>query len=149
MRAQPTGVRGPAAAGPGMPPNQRRLIVYVLLAAIVLIGLLRALFFHENRYEKIASGVTAALQANDMTAAEKYFNVEFAAKMNRGEVGRVADAFAPLGKIKHVKEITGSDAPVRGHEFTVTFAKGTADEKIRLDPDDKIVFFTHTITKGE
>jgi hypothetical protein len=148
MRPQPTGVRGPAVAGAGMPPNQRRLVVYVFVA-IVIIVLVRALFFHENKYEKIASGVTAALQENNLTAAEKYFNVEFAAKMNRGEVGRVADAFAPLGKIKHVKEITGSDAPARGHEFTVTFAKGSADEKIRLDPDDKIVFFTHTITKGE
>jgi hypothetical protein len=148
MRPQPTGVRGPAVAGAGLPPNQRRLIVYVLVALVVIV-LVRGLFFHENKYEKIAGGVTAALQANDLTGAEKYFNVEFAAKMNRGEVGRVADAFAPLGKIKHVKEITGSDAPARGHEFTVTFAKGTADEKIRLDPDDKIVFFTHTITKGE
>jgi len=146
MGVQPTGLRGPGVAGAGLPPNQRRLIVYVVVAIIAIV-LVRGLFFHENKYEKIADGVTKALQSNDLAGAQKYFNAESATKMDRGEVGRVADDLVPLGSLKKIKEITPADAPARGHEFTVTFAKGTVDEKIRFDPDDKIVFFKHTVAK--
>jgi len=147
MRPQPTGVRGPAVAGAGLPPNQRRLIVYALVAIVVIV-LVRGLFFHENKYEKIARDVTVALQKNDLAAVEKYQNAETATLVNRGIVGRAADKLAPLGNIKSVKEITGSDAPARGHEFTVTFERGAADEKIKFDPQDKIVSFNYDVTKG-
>jgi len=147
MRSQPTGVRGPAVAGAGMPPNQRRMIVYVLIAIVVIV-LVRGLFFHENKYEKLARDVTVALQKNDLAAVEKYQNAETATEVNRGIVGRAADKLAPLGNIKRVKEITGSDAPARGHEFAVTFDHGTVDEKMRLDPQDKIVSFNYDVTKG-
>jgi hypothetical protein len=147
MRPQPTGVRGPAVAGAGLPPNQRRLIVYVLVAIVVIV-LVRGLFFHENKYEKIARDVTVALQKNDLAAVEKYQNAETATLVNRGIVGRAADELAPLGNIKHIKEITGSDAPPRGHEFTVTFDRGTVDERIKFDPQDKIVSFKYDLTKG-
>jgi len=149
MRPQPTGGGGAAvaAAGPGLPPNQRRLIVYVLVA-IVAIVLVRGLFFHENKYEKLAREVTVGLQQNDFAAVEKYQNAETATELNRGIVGRAADQLAPLGKIKSVKEITDSKAPPRGHEFTVTFDHGTVDEKMKLDPQDKIVSFSYDVTKG-
>jgi hypothetical protein len=146
MRPQPTGARGAfASAGAGTPPNQRRLIIYVLIAIVVIV-LVRGLFFHENKYEKIARELTVALQKNDLATVEKYQNAETATEVNRGIVGRAADTLAPLGTIKSVKEITGSNAPVRGHEFTVTFDRGTVDEKMRLDPQDKIVSFSYTPT---
>jgi hypothetical protein len=148
MRPQPTG--GGAAvgsAGAGLPPNQRRLIVYAVVAIIVIV-LVRGLFFHENKYEKIARDVTVALQKNDLATVEKYQNAETATEVNRGIVGRAADKLAPLGSLKRVKEITGSNAPVRGHEFTVTFDRGTVDEKMRLDPQDKIVSFSYDVTAG-
>jgi hypothetical protein len=123
-------------------PQQIVVAVAALIVGVVGFNLVAG---HENKYEKLADEVTHALQTNDLAGAQKYFNAETATKMNHGNVGRDADEFTRLGKIKSVKEITAKDAPERGHEFTVTFERGAVDEKIRLDPDDKIVFFNHVL----
>lgn len=117
-----------------------QLVVWaVVVIAIVLV--LKGCVFHENAYEKIASGLTQALQNNDVAAVQKYQNAETATEINRGVVGRAADTLAPLGKIKSVKETTAKDAAPRVHDFTITFAKGTVREMMKLDPQDKIVAF--------
>jgi hypothetical protein len=147
MRAQPTGVRGPAVAGSGSTIKLRQVVIAALVA-FVLFVVVRGLFFHENKYETIARELTVALQKNDLPAVEKYQNAETATLVNHGVVGRASDELAPLGRLKHVKETTPAGAPPRGHEFTVTFDRGAVDEKIRFDPQDKIVMFKYDVSKG-
>lgn len=126
----------------GLNSRGRHLAMWaVVVVAIVLV--LRGCVFHENSYEKIASGLTAALQANDLAGVQKYQNAETATQVNRGIVGRAADTLAPLGKLKSVKEVTPKDAAPRVHEFVVHFAKGAVHEMMKLDPQDKIVVFRY------
>lgn len=123
-------------------PRGRQLLI-ALVALIVIFGLIKVFGPHENKYEKLARNVTVALQSNDVDAVKKYQNAETATTVNRGIVGRAADRLAPLGKLKDVKEVTAQDAPDRVHEFDVTFERGTIHEKIKVDPDFKIVHFQY------
>jgi hypothetical protein len=120
-----------------------RQLLYALIALLVVLALVKIFKPHANTYEKLAWNVTAALQSNDVEAVKKYQNAETATLITRGIVGRAADRLAPLGKLKSVKEITPSDAPERTHEFDVAFEKGTVHEKIKVDPDLKIVHFEY------
>jgi hypothetical protein len=120
--------------------NQRLLIGAIVVIAAVL--LLRSCFSHHaNHYEILAGEVTAALQNNDLAAVEKYQNAETSTRVTRGVVGRAADVLMPLGKIKDVREQTPAGDGDRVHEFNVTFEHGTLHEKMKVDPDDKIVVF--------
>jgi hypothetical protein len=124
------------------PPRARTNQTFVLVLAIVaLILLARACFPGENRYERIARGVTTALQNNDLAAVQRYENAETAAEMSRVRVAQAADAFAALGKIRRVREATPKGDPPRVHEFTVQFANGTVHERMQVDPQDKVVHF--------
>jgi hypothetical protein len=127
------------AAGPNS--KGRHLLLWAI-GLIVVVLLLRLVFgHHENRYEKLANEVTVAIQNNDLAGVQKYQNAETATEVNRGIVGRLSDELAPLGKLERVKEATPANVPSRGHEFDLTFAKGTAHEDLRVDPDGKIVEF--------
>jgi hypothetical protein len=123
-------------------PRGRQIMIAVIavLAILVLIKIFKP---HENRYEKLAYDVTIALQNNDVDSVKKYQNAETATLVTRGIVGRAADRLAPLGKLKSVKETTPSGSPDRVHEFDVAFDKGRVHEKIKVDPDFKIVRFEY------
>ncbi len=123
-------------------PRGRQLLIAAV--AVILIVLVIKLFsHHENKYEKLASDLTVALQKNDVDAVKSYQNAETATTVNRGVVGRAADFFAPYGKLKSVKEVTPAGAPDRTHEFSVTFDKGVVRERMKVDPDFKIVHFQY------
>ncbi len=123
------------------PGTQRNQTLILALAVIALALLARACFPGANQYEKIARGVTQALQNNDLTAVQKYENAETAAEMSRTRVARAADQLAPLGKIKRVHETTPKGGPPRVHEFDVSFDKGTVHERMQVDPQNKVVHF--------
>jgi hypothetical protein len=122
-------------------PRGRQLLL-LLVAVLLVVGIFRAFRHHENSYEKLARGVTIALQSNNVDEVKKYQNAETATLITRGIVGRAADKLAPLGKLKSVKEVTPTGSPDRTHEFDVTFDKGVVHEKLKVDPDNKIVHFT-------
>lgn len=133
--------RGPAAAKrPALNP-----ILLIAVAVVLVFLLLRACAHHENTYEKIAHDFTTAVQANDLAKVDTFENAQTRRSTNHARVGKAADTLAPLGKIKEVKENTPSGAPAGGHEFLVTFDKGTATEKIVFDPDNKIVSFNYEL----
>ncbi|MGD0474858.1 MAG: hypothetical protein ABSB70_16810 [Candidatus Velthaea sp.] len=124
-------------------PRGRQLLI-VLVVVLVVFEALKLMFgHHENKFEKLAYNVTAALQNNNLDEVKKYQNAETATMINRGIVGRAADRLAPLGKIKTVKETTPSGSPDQIHEFTVAFDKGTVHEKMKVDPELKIVHFEY------
>jgi hypothetical protein len=123
-------------------PRGRQLLI-ALVILILLVGLVKVFGPHANKYETLARDVTTALQRNDVDAVKKYQNAETATTVTRGIVGRAADRLAPLGKLKSVKEVTPQDAPERVHEFDVTFDNGAIHEKMKLDPDSKIVHFQY------
>jgi hypothetical protein len=126
----------------GSPRGRQLLLAFI--AVLLVFEVLRLLFGHrQNQYEKLAYNVTVALQNNNLDEVKKYQNAETATLINRGVVGRAADALAPLGKLKSVKETTPSGSPDRVHEFDVAFDKGTVHEKMKVDPDNKIVHFTY------
>ena len=128
-----------AAIGP-----RGRQILFAAIALVVIVLLVKAVFgHHANTYEKLAYDETAALQNNDVDAVRKYQNAETATMITRGLVGRAADRLVPLGKITSVKEVTPTDDPPRVHEFDVAFAKGMVHEKMKVDPDSKIVHFEY------
>jgi hypothetical protein len=133
--------RIPRPAAPAVNPRGRQLLIAAAIL-ILVVAILKTVFgHHENKYEKLASDVTLALQSNDVDKVKSYQNAETATTITRGVVGRAADFFVPLGKLKRVKEDTASDAPDRTHDFTLTFDKGVVRERMKLDPDFKIVHF--------
>ena len=127
-------------------PRARQNQILIVAAVVVLaVLILKACAGGENRYEKIAHGMTVSLQANDLAGVQKYQNAETATQVNRARVGRGADQLAPLGKLKKVKENTPAGDGDRVHEFDLTFDKGTVHEKFKLDPQDKVVRFAYDI----
>jgi hypothetical protein len=130
-----------------MPPSRtaggglsRRGWLIVAFVVLVLAVLLKGCFFRESDYERIAKEVTIALQRDDLPAVLKYQNAETATSVNRERVGRAADALAPLGGFKSIKE-TKVDPATRIHEFDLTFDKGSVHETIKFDPEKRIVRF--------
>ena len=121
----------------GLSGQQRRLLLVIVSVLIILI-VAQLVRHHENDYEKIARDVTVGLQNNDLATVEKYENAETATQVNRARVGRAADALAPLGKFRNIKETNVED---RTHQFDLNFEKGTLHEKIKFDPEKKIVLF--------
>jgi hypothetical protein len=132
----------PRPSTPARSPRGRQLLI-ALVAVIVILALIKIFAPHENKYEKLARAVTVALQSNDVDAVKKLQNAETATTITRGIVGRAADRLAPLGKLKSVKEVTPQGGADRVHEFDATFDKGAIHEKMKVDPDFKIVHFQY------
>jgi hypothetical protein len=134
---------GPARTGTTAPVlDARRNQIFILAVfVIVLVLLVRACSGRENRYERAAHELTAAVQRNDFAAVQKLETKETAAGMSHSRFGHAVDAFAPLGKIDSVKEVTPPDDGARVHEFAVKFQNGSVHEKIKFDPDGKIFTF--------
>ncbi len=127
------------------PRARQNRIILIVFVVILAVSIIRACAGGENRYEKVADGMTRALQANDLAGVQKYQNAETATEVNRARVGHAADVLGPLGKLKHVKENTPAGDGDRIHEFDLTFANGTVHEKMKLDPQDKVVRFKYDI----
>jgi len=122
-------------------PISRPIALGLILLLVIVAG--RLIFgHHENKYERIASAVTLALQKNDVAAVKQYQNAETATHVTASRVGRGADTLGPLGSLKSVKQ-TAVDDDTRMHQFDVTFDKATVHETIKFDPDDKIVMFRY------
>ena len=144
----------PAITG-GRPPQRVSATTSFLLMAIValiLFVVVREIFVHhDTKYETIATQMTQALQNNDLAGVEKFQNAETATLVTHAIVGRDADAFAPLGKLKRVRETTvpAAESANRVHEFDATFDKGVVHETIRFDPDDKVVGFKYTLPTAQ
>ena len=137
-------MRSPARTVP--PATARRnQIVYVAIIVVLIAIIARAFAGHENKYEKIARGVTQALQSNDLAAVQKYQNAETATEVNRARVGHAADLLGPLGKLKSVKETTPQGGASRVHDFDLAFQNGNLHETMKLDPQDKIVRFNYNV----
>jgi hypothetical protein len=134
-QALPAG--GPSAAV--APPRRARQLL-TILAVVLVAFFLRACFFHDNTFEKIARDVTVALQHDDVATVMKYQNAETATEVNRERVGRAADALSPLGTFKNVKQTTVNN-DTRVHDFDLTFEHGRVHETIKFDPEGKIVRF--------
>jgi hypothetical protein len=139
----PAPAGGPRPVTTPNPAARRNQIVILAVFVIVLVLLVRACAGGENRYEKIAHQLTAAVQANDYNAVAKLENSETAAEMGHARLGAAADALAPLGKIRRVRENTPSADGPRVHEFDVSFEHGTVHEKIQFDPDNKVFHFAY------
>lgn len=130
------------------PRTRQNQILLIAFAVILLVSIVRACAGGYNRYEKVADGMTKALQANDLAAVQKYQNAETATQVNRARVGQAADRLAPLGKLKKTKENTPANDGQRVHEFDLTFANGTVHEKMKLDPQDKVVRFQYDVVSS-
>lgn len=134
-------VPGKVTARPSSANPTRILLIAVVL--LIAFGLVRSIFsHHETTYEKIASEMTVALQKNDLAGVQKFQNAETKTLVTHTVVGRDADAFAPLGKLKSVRE-TSVDEARRIHQFDATFDKGVVHETIRFDPENKVVGFKY------
>ena len=136
-------VSGGVAARPPKAGTMRLLLI--ALVVVIAFGIVRGIFtHHDSVYEKIAGQMTAALQNNDLAGVQKFQNAETATQVTHAIVGRDADVFAPLGKLQRVRE-TAVDAKTRVHDFDATFEKGVVHEKIRFDPDNKVVGFKYEL----
>ena len=134
-------VAGPRPVTTPNASSRRNQIVILAVFVIVLVLLVRACAGGENRYEKIAHEFTSVVQNNDLTAAQKLMNAETGANFTRQRLGAGADLLAPLGKLKHVKEVTPANDGERVHEFDLTMDQGAVHARLKLDPEDKIVLF--------
>ncbi len=134
---------------PAQRARQNRIILIAVVVVLVVLIAKACAGGGENRYEKIADGMTHALAANDLAGVEKYQNAETATEVNRQRVGQAADVLDPLGKLKRVKEVTPAGDGDRVHEFDLTFDKGTVHEKMKLDPQDKVVRFAYDVVSSD
>lgn len=124
-------------------------IAIAVVIFLIIFGLMRGLFSHHDTvYEKIAGEMTVALQNNDLAGVQKFQNVETATLVTHAIVGRDADAFAPLGRLKTVRE-TAVEPERRIHQFDATFDKGVVHETIRFDPDNKVVGFKYELPAAQ
>ncbi len=124
------------------PPSRRALVIGAVLALVVVFGAYKLFHHHYNSYEATANAVTVAIERNDMTPVLHKFNaIRLPELEDRGKVGRLSQFLVPLGAFKGSKEITPAGSEAGLHEFTETFANGTAFEKYTLDSDGKIVRF--------
>lgn len=89
----------------------------------------------------LAHDLTMALQSNDVAAVKSYQDATTAAMITPEIVAHAAKQLSPLGSIKSVNDVTPGGAPV--HIFDVTFDHGVVREKIKVDPDFKIVQFAY------
>ncbi len=135
----------PVSGGVAARPVNRNLkLALIVVGLLVLFYGVNGILHRPSPYEKIAAEMTIALQNNDLAGVEKFQNAETATQVNHAIVGRDADAFAPLGKLKSVHE-TAADAQTRVHDFDANFDKGVVHEKIRFDPDNKVVGFKYEL----
>ena len=131
-----------------MAPNARRNQLIVLAIIVILfVVLVRACSSHETKYDHIARELTDAIQKNDYDAVSKLENAETVVQMGHGRLGAAADALAPLGTIRSVKDVTPAGEAQGVHEFDVAFAKGSVHETIQFDPEDKVFHFGYTNRK--
>ena len=128
----------PGSGTAGVARPSRRPLLLAILAIVVVALVLRACIFHENPYERIARDVTVAVQHNDFAAVNKFQNA--ATTVTRERVGRAADALAPLGDVKSVKQ-TAVNADTGVYDFDLAFAHGKLHERIQFDRERKIVHF--------
>lgn len=126
--------------GPPTPASSRRSVLILFAVAAILGALVHTWLSRENPYEHVAHDMTVALQRDDLAAVESFQNAETATEVNHARVGRAADALAPLGVLKSVKE-TGADLDRRVYDFDLTFEHGKLHETIRFDPQNKVVAF--------
>jgi hypothetical protein len=139
---------GTTAARPPSPQAKTTQWLLIAVVLIIVFGLVRGLLAHHDTvYERIAYQMTQALQNNDLAGVQKFQNAETATQVTHAVVGRDADAFAPLGKLKTVRETAGdpSDAERRIHHLDASFDKGVVHETIRFDPDNKVVGFKYEL----
>ena len=151
MTPVPPSAPQPRAATTAQPPSadaRRNQIIVFAVIIIALVVLARACVPTPNKYERIARGMTEAIVRNDVAAVKSYQNAETATDVNRARVGHAADVLTPLGKLERVHETTPKDDPPRVHEFDLTFQHGKVHEKMKFDPDDKIVRFQYDVTSG-
>lgn len=144
MRQLPSSAPRRVATPTASPFGNRRTLL-LIVAALLVLWLARGVFgHHANKYETIAHDMTLALQHNDLAGVQKFQNAETATRVTRARVGHAADVLAPLGGLKSVKE-TSSDAQTREHDFLLTFERGQVNEKMRLDPADKVIAFGYDL----
>jgi hypothetical protein len=119
--------------------NKKKIygLVMVLIVAVIVFKLVLS---RETDYEHIAHSVTVAIEANDLEAVAHYQNAETATHLNRARIGRAADAFAPLGRVRSVHQLD-FDPQTRIANFTIECEHGTVRETIKFDPEKKIVTF--------
>jgi hypothetical protein len=125
------------------PQPRRNTLLIVGLVVLIVFLVVRSCASYESGLEKTVRVFNQAIQRDDMAEVQKLENSGTAADMSAAALGHASDTLAPLGDVRHVKEKTPSDDPPRVHEFDVTFAKGTAHEKIELDPQGKIFHFRY------
>ena len=89
--------------------------------------------------------MTVALQNNDLAGVQKFQNAETATQVTHAIVGpRCRRVRAARANCRRVRE-TAVDAKTRVHDFDATFDKGVVHEKIRFDPDNKVVGFKYEL----
>jgi hypothetical protein len=121
--------------------SPQRILLMIGLAVVIVLLVARSCATHESAREKTVLVFNEAIQRDDLAEVQKLENVGTAADMSRARLGQAADALAPLGAIKRVKEVTPKDDPDRVHEFDVSFEKGRVHERIEYDPQDRIFHF--------
>ena len=136
----------PAAA---RPPRRGNALIPLVLGVFLVINLVRVLFFHENKFERLATDVTHAIAKNDMRPVEKDFNAIRRPQLeDRAKVGSLSDFVNADGALRSVKEQSASGAKVGQHRFIATFEKGKRSEDLTVDADGKIVDFHVTPYAG-
>ncbi len=118
-------------------PRGRQLLHLARRRAWWSFGLLQAMFgHHENKYEKLAHDVTAALQNNDLDEVKKYQNAETATMINaRDRRPRRRPARAAGQTQERSKKPRPAVRPIESTSSTVAFDKGVVHEKIKVDPE--------------
>ena len=106
------------------------------LVALASIAAVLAGCSFQNKYEAEAQKITEAVQKNDMSPLKNDLGPNV--KLTRVQIANWSDQLSEEGKIKSVKEVTPCDRE-GFHCLKVTFEKGTVDEWLLMDDQNKVV----------
>ena len=104
------------------------------LAAIAALAALPACSF-QNKYEKEAQAITAAIVANNMQPVQG--DIAPGIKITRVQVAAMSDELGEAGKLISLKETT-TNCPPGTHCFDVKFEKRAYVEHMTLDENGKV-----------
>ncbi|MHB8140477.1 MAG: hypothetical protein ACYDHD_04355 [Vulcanimicrobiaceae bacterium] len=119
-----------------------KIVMRAALAVAVAAGLAACSF--QNRYERLATGMTQAAINNNLKPMQG--DLAPGIRITRVQVAEWSDELSRQGTLESVKEHRGG-CPVGVHCFVATFSKRIYLERLRLDSHGKIVawrFFPKT-----
>jgi len=117
----------------------RRRLAWLMGLVLVLVIAVSWGMHRGSSDENLVARVVEAVQHNDVTPVQEYFDATAQASMTHERVGRLSDLLAPMGKLKSVDQIDSKDRSAK--QYVVHFERGDWQATMPLDAQGKATGF--------